>query len=293
MSTEPSHDKDPNAIELPAPTSWPILLAFGLSLLLAGLVTNIAVSAVGLLVVLFSAVGLWKDVFPHPHHVFVPAKPESEQAAPIKTSGRSVQSLHLGEEGHRVRVPVEIHSYSSGVYGGLAGGFVMAVLALLYGIVREGSIWYPINLLAAAAVPSLAEADLEILREFNVLGLTVAVAVHLTFSVLVGLLYAVLLPMLPRRFEWFWGGIMTPLMWTALIHATMGMINPTLAQYIDWPWFVICQVAFGMVGGYVVFKSARIETMQTWPLALKMGVEAPMKSGGEGFINDSDKKGSS
>lgn len=290
MSDDHSHKHDPNSIELPAPTSWPVLLAFAITLLFAGLITNPVVSVVGFVLVIYAATGLWMDVFPGPKHVFVPAKPESEQASPIKTSGRSVQSLHLGEHGHRVRIPVEIHSYSSGVYGGLAGGFVMAVLAVLYGIVREGSIWFPINLLAASAVPTLAEADLEVLRQFNAAGLIVAVIVHLTFSVLVGLLYAVLLPMLPRRFEWFWGGIMTPLLWTGLIHATMGMINPTLAIYIDWTWFVICQVAFGMVGGYVVFKSARIETMQTWPLALKMGVEAPMK-GGSGFINDSDKKG--
>lgn len=167
----------------------------------------------------------------------------------------------------------------------------MAVLAVLYGIVAQGSIWYPVNLLAAAAVPTLAEANMETLRAFSGLGLVVAVVVHLTFSILVGLLYAVLLPMLPRRFEWFWGGIMTPLMWTGLIHASIGMVNPALAEHIDWFWFVVCQVAFGMVGGYVVFKSAKIETMQTWPLALKMGVEAPMQGGGGGFINDSDKKG--
>ena len=36
----------------------------------------------------------------------------------------------------------------------------MAVLAMLYGLIVQHSIWYPINLLAAAGVPSLANADL-------------------------------------------------------------------------------------------------------------------------------------
>ena len=41
--------EDPNNIELPAPTCWPIVAAFGLCLVFAGLVTSLAVSAVGLL----------------------------------------------------------------------------------------------------------------------------------------------------------------------------------------------------------------------------------------------------
>jgi hypothetical protein len=43
---------------------------------------------------------------------------------------------------------------------------------------------------------------------------------------------------------------------------------------VDWPWFVICQVAFGMVGGFVVFKSQKVETMQSWSLGQRMGLHA-------------------
>ena len=96
-------------------------------------------------------------------------------------------------------------------------------------------------------------------------------------SVLIGLLYVVLLPMLPARFEWFWGGIMTPIIWTALVAASMRLVNPLLAQHVDWPWFIVCQIAFGMVGGYVVFKSEKVETIQSLPLAAKLGVEAQHK----------------
>lgn len=270
---EKDESKNPETIELPTPTGWPIIAAFGLTLLFAGLVTNLAVSAVGLLTGLAGAIGWFRDVFPHPKHEPVEAVPPSERAA-VKTSARSVQHLKLGEGGHRVRIPVEIHPYSAGIKGGLAGGAVMAVLACIYGWWVQGSIWYPVNLLAAAGVPSLAEASLETLCKFSALGFGVALVSHVTVSILVGLLYAVLLPMLPAKFEWLWGGIITPLIWSALLAPILHVINPALAARVDWFWFVICQVAFGMVGGFVVFKSAKIETMQTWPLAAKMGVEA-------------------
>jgi uncharacterized membrane protein YagU involved in acid resistance len=167
-----------------------------------------------------------------------------------------------------------VHRYSAGIIGGLAGGAAMAILAMAYGFVVQHSIWYPINLLAAAGVPSLSTASLATLREFNAAGLTVAILSHVTLSILVGLLYTVMLPMLPAKFEWLFGGIITPLMWTALLYPTLRLVNPALAARVDWAWFVICQVSFGVVGGFVVFKSQKVETMQSWPLAQRMGVHA-------------------
>jgi hypothetical protein len=42
-------------------------------------------------------------------------------------------------------------------------------------------------------------------------------------------------------------------------------------------WFVICQVAFGLVTGYVVARSESIETRQTWPLAARAGIHSARK----------------
>jgi uncharacterized membrane protein YagU involved in acid resistance len=123
-------------------------------------------------------------------------------------------------------------------------------------------------------VPSLASATLDQLRAFSGLGFGVALFSHLTLSVLIGLVYAVAVPMFPRR-GWFWAGIVAPLFWTGLFHATARFINPALEARVDWPWFVVCQVAFGLVTGYVVARSERIETRQTWPLAARAGIEAP------------------
>lgn len=49
-----------NMIEVPAPTPWPFVTAFGLALLVAGLVTSLAVSVVGFVVILFGAVGWFR-----------------------------------------------------------------------------------------------------------------------------------------------------------------------------------------------------------------------------------------
>ncbi|MFZ4681554.1 MAG: hypothetical protein ACOYMS_03545 [Terrimicrobiaceae bacterium] len=272
MANDP--EKLPATIDLPTPTAWPIITAFGLLLLFAGLVTNLAVSVVGFLVGLSGAIGWCRDVFPHPQHEPVPVQPPSEGPSPIQSASHAVQILEFGKIPHRARIPIEVNPKIAGVFGGLVGAVVMAVLACLWGLWKYGSIWYPINLLAAAGVPTLAEASLQTLREFSLLGLVVGSIAHITLSVLVGLLYTVLLPMLPRKFEWLWGGIVIPLMWTGLVFASMRFVNPKLAAGVDWFWFVVCQVAFGAVCGFVVFKSAKVETMQSWSIAEKLGVEA-------------------
>ena len=86
--------------------------------------------------------------------------------------------------------------------------------------------------------------------------------------------YAVLLPMLPSRFSAFWVPL-APLLGTGLISATLRLINPALTQPDDWIWFIASQVAYSMVTGYLVAHTKTVETVQTWPLAARAGIEAP------------------
>jgi hypothetical protein len=275
MAAEQKHDEVPGNLALPAPTAWPFVTAFGLALLAAGLVTQPVISVIGLLLALRGAVGWFRDVLPVEQHEWVRVRPLEQRARPITPVPHAVEQLHPGVAGHRVRIPAEIHPYSSGIKGGILGGVAMAIVACLYGLIAYRSIWYPINLLAAAAVPSLAQADLAQLTAFNGTGFIVGLISHGVFSVLVGLLFAVLLPMLPSRRAAFWGSFFSPLLWSALIWATLKLINPALDARIDWIWFIVSQVAFGMTAGYVVHHSKMVETMQTWPLAARAGIEAP------------------
>ena len=175
-----------------------------------------------------------------------------------------------------MRLPVEIHPYSAGLWAGLAGAVAMAVVACAFGLIVFGSIWYPINLLAAAALPSLASASPEKLAQFDGLALFVATLVHGLMSLLVGFLYAFLLPAMPRR-PMFVGGVIAPLLWTGLVWASLGIVNPLLDARIHWRWFIASQVVFGLVAGFVVARTERIRTMQALPLAQRVGIEGGMR----------------
>jgi hypothetical protein len=275
MASEQKQDEVPGNVSLPAPTAWPFVTAFGLALLAAGLVTQAVISVVGLILAVRGAVGWFRDVLPVEQHERVRLRPLEQRARPITPVPQAVGYLQPGVAGHRVRIPAEIHPYSSGIKGGIVGGIAMAIVACLYGLIAYRSVWYPINLLAAAAVPSLAKADLAQLTAFNSTGFIVALISHGVLSILVGLLFAVLLPMLPSRRAAFWGSLISPVLWSALIWATLRLINPALNARIDWIWFIASQIAFGLTTGYVVHHSKMIETMQTWPLAARAGIEAP------------------
>src|SRR5689334_22975037 len=150
----------------------------------------------------------------------------------------------------------------------------MAVLAILYGLIGHGSIWYPVNLLAAAGSAQIDAMDYNQLLAFNGAGLVLALVIHVAGSALVGLLYGVTLPMFPRR-PILLGGILAPLFWSGMLYAELGIINPTLQARIDWGWFMASQFAFGLVAGFVVARHERIATMQHLPFAVRAGIEAP------------------
>ena len=260
-------------IEVPAPTVWPFFGALGITLLFAGLVTHVFLTLAGVVFSAFATVGWFREVLPHESVEQVPVRPPAERARPVEPAPDVVAHLELGAAGHRVRLPVAVHPYSAGIKGGLVGGVAMAALAGAYGLLAYGSIWYPVNLLAATAVPSLAMAPTEQLIAFSPLGLGIALVAHLIVSVFVGLVYAALLPTLPSH-PMIWGGLIGPLVWSGLLHASMGLINPALADRIDWWWFIASQVAFGLTAGYVIAQSEQVETLQTWPLAARAGIEA-------------------
>jgi hypothetical protein len=270
---EAGERSDQTHIEMPAPTFWPMVFAFGITLLFAGMVTSWVVSAVGLVIAFRAAVGWWHDVIPHEAHEEVAIDP-ALRPAPVVAEARSVMRLRAGEAGHRVHIPEEVHPYSAGFWGGLAGGTAMAALACLYGLIAQHSIWYPINLLAGVVIPAMADATIEQLRAFNGLAFIAALIGHGVISILVGIVYAVMLPMFPK-FAPLWAGILMPLFWSGLVATTLNIVNPAMNGRINWPWFVACQLGFGLVGGYVIAKSTRIKTMQTWSLAERAFVEAP------------------
>ena len=139
-------DATPGTVNLPAPTAWPIILAFGITLLFAGLVTNASLSILGAILLVTGCVGWFRDVLPQEKEETIEVTAE---VAVVSTSRREVERLAVAPELPRALLPLETYPVSAGIKGGLAGSVAMAVLACLYGFLKQGSIWYPINLLAA------------------------------------------------------------------------------------------------------------------------------------------------
>ncbi len=62
----------PVEIEVPASTAWPLVLAFGFTLMFAGLLTSASVSVLGVVLAVAGCVGWFREVFPHEHEEAVP-----------------------------------------------------------------------------------------------------------------------------------------------------------------------------------------------------------------------------
>ncbi len=266
-----THEATQGAVNLPAPTAWPIILAFGITLLFAGLLTSLSVSILGAILFVTGCVGWFRDVLPHEKEETVEVKVE---AAVVSTLPREVERLPIAPDLPRALLPLETYPVSAGIKGGLAGSVAMAVLACLYGLLKQGSIWYPINLLAATAYAQSLEFGTTSLHAFHFDSFVIAVILHLLTSLLVGLLYGAMLPMFPRR-PIFLGGILAPILWTGLLRSILGLINPLLDARIDWLWFIASQFAFGIVAGLVVVRQERVRTRQFVPFLMRAGIEAP------------------
>jgi hypothetical protein len=272
-SAEPMATRQPRELELPAPTAWPFVLAFGSVLLFAGLVTYVPVSVLGALLVVAGSVGWFREVLPHEHEIVLPVVVEEFRPT---TQRRVVERVPIAADADQVRawLPVETYPISAGLKGGLAGSVAMAVVACSYGLLKVGSIWYPINLMAAVVHAQSLKMGPGELNSFHGDSFLIALFLHGLVSTLVGLLYGAMLPMFPRR-PIVLGGLIAPVLWSGLIYTMLGLLNPLLASHINWYWFVASQVAFGIVAGLIVVRQSRMLTAENVPFAMRAGVEAP------------------
>ena len=261
-------DEVANGIELPAPTAWPVVLAGGVTLLGAGYLMHPMLAVVGLAAVLLGCAGWFREVLPVEHEELVPVVDQP----PVSRSPRGGVVLPAGTNAHRMRLPLEVYPYSVGLKAGVAGGVAMAVVGCTFGLLTHGSIWYPINLLAAAGSATLSQASGAELARFSPGGLVLASVAHFSLSILIGILYAALLPIFSRR-PILTAVVFLPVLMSGITWALLRAVNPLLDQRIEWIWFIASQVAFGAVAGWVVSRTEPISTAQSLPLAARAGLE--------------------
>src|SRR5262245_22273444 len=261
-------DNVENGIELPAPTAWPVVLAGGVTLLGAGYLMHPMLAIVGGAAVLLACAGWFRDVLPVEREEIVPVVGQP----PVSPSPRGGVALPAGTNAHRMRLPLEVYPYSVGLKAGLAGGAAMAIVGCTFGLLTHGSIWYPINLLAAAGSATLAQAGTAELARFSPGGLILASVAHLSLSILIGILYAAVLPIFSRR-PILTAVVVLPVLMSGITWALLDVVNPLLNQRIEWIWFAASQVAYGMFAGWVISRTEPIATAQSMPLAVRAGLE--------------------
>lgn len=274
------HD-DTEGVLLPVPTAWPMVLGLGVSLMIAGMVTHWVISLLGGLLAIRAAFGWFHEVLPHEHHAAVPV--HADEIA-VSTMRKSHEQL-LVDPRHRKLLPVETFSIAAGVKGGIAGGIAMIIPATVFSLLKFHSLWYAVNLLAAGGFVSWAGESNEFLAQFHLMGLLAALGIHALASVLVGLLYGALLPMFPQK-PILTAGFIAPFLWTGLLYSALGVISPILNARIDWLWFVLSQIAFGLVAGFVVNLQLKVRTPQfrALPFAIRAGVHTDSST-----LKDKDK----
>jgi ABC-type microcin C transport system permease subunit YejE len=150
----------------------------------------------------------------------------------------------------------------------------MASLACAFGVLKAGSIWYPINLLAASVYAESLKLGASGLNAFHADSFAISLGLHALISAAVGLLYGAMLPMFARR-PILLGGLLGPVLWSGLLYSILSLLNPMLDSHIDWVWFVASQVAFGVVAGLFVVRQPRVTTLENVAFAIRAGVEAP------------------
>jgi hypothetical protein len=229
------------------------------------------ISLLGAVLMVRAAIGWFFDVLPHERHVAVPVEPDIDRFV----SPRSAHAPIPIATTHRKLLPVETFSITAGIKGGLAGGVAMIVPATIFSLIRYHSVWYAVNLLAAGGFVSWAGQSNAFLAQFHLLGLLAATGIHLLTSVLVGLLYGAMLPMFPRK-PILTAGFIAPFLWTSILYTGLGVISPILNERIDWLWFVLSQIAFGLVCGFVVNLQVRVRTpqFQSLPFAVRAGLHS-------------------
>jgi hypothetical protein len=139
MNDGRAEQRQKEPIEMPASTAWPILLAFGVTLLFASLVMSREVGIAGFLLIYCGVRGWAKECLPEEHHEMIPVKPRLFTSLSVRTQVAHIQVSEV----HRAFLLVESYAVTSGLRGGIAGGIVMIFPALLYGYLTQHSIWYP------------------------------------------------------------------------------------------------------------------------------------------------------
>jgi hypothetical protein len=247
---------DRGTVELPRPTAWPIVLSLGLALAATGVVAGTAFMLVGGAVFVAGLVGWIAELRPGEGHVREQLVEPADRQGPVREPPRAVEQLRPGRPGYRLRLPERVHPVSAGLKGGIVGGLVMPVPALLWSFFSGHGVWYPMNLLAGMALPNVGDMSVQQLEQFQPSLFMLAVTIHVVLSSVFGLIYGVVLPTLPEVPRPItWGALLMPIAWTGVTYLVMAAVSPEMVERIRWFWFIVSQLVYGITMAAVVLRA--------------------------------------
>ncbi len=270
-----------DSVHLPRPTAWPIVTAFGFTLVVAGILTHYVMSIMGAVLLIRGCVGWFREVLPHELHENIPVK---IQEVHVASARKSVARISVSPE-HRKVAGAHTFSIGAGLKGGILGGIAMVIPALAYGAIAQHSIWYTVNLLGGAGVAAWTNPTPMDLRTFHAEAFGIALVIHALSCLMIGVVYGCVLPIIARA-PIVVGGILAPLCWSGLLYITLPIINPELNQLINWGAFLISQFVFGIVAGWIVSRDEHYRISKQLPIAMRLGLEA----GGMGHHANEEQK---
>ncbi|MBI1916635.1 MAG: hypothetical protein HYS12_18160 [Planctomycetes bacterium] len=235
------------AVEMPRPTIAPLVVSLGMALLATGVAFGLSFLIAGI-VLLACGLALWSgQLLPGRGHIHEPIVEPEQRPKVVTAAPGTVEHLQEGKVGYRFRLPLEVHPVSAGVKGGIVGGLLMIVPALAWGVFSGHGIWYPVNLLSGMVLPGIGKMEVAELEQFNFGMLIAGVLIHVTTSVIMGLMYGVLLPTLPDIPQSMaWAALLAPILWTAASYFLLSLAQLELPKGA-WPWFILSQFVYGLV----------------------------------------------
>ncbi len=99
----PQPELQSGTVHLPAPTAWPFMMALGVTLIGAALVTSAWLGYLGAFLTIVSIVGWCKEVLPHEKHEHVPVVEEIISFVPGYEKVRHIEV----DETHRAQLPLD------------------------------------------------------------------------------------------------------------------------------------------------------------------------------------------
>jgi len=100
-----------NEIAVPAPTAAPLVAAFGLILIFAGLLTSVSVTALGAILAVAGCVSWFREVLPQGHEEVVPIVAADLR---VTTGRRVVERLPVAPDQVRAWLPLHTYPISAG-----------------------------------------------------------------------------------------------------------------------------------------------------------------------------------